>query len=72
MPQVQAADHTPENPAGLTHLAFSLGSKKSVDSLTDELQKAGYPIFSAPRTTGEGYYESFILDPNCNRIAITA
>ena len=65
MPNVHMVDPTPENPAGLTHLAFSLGSMKSVDRLTDELQKGGYPIASAPRKTGDGYYESVILEPDC-------
>jgi lactoylglutathione lyase len=71
MPNVQAVDHAPENPVGITHLAFAVGSKKRVDRLTSELREAGYAIVSAPRTTGDGYYESIILDPDGNRVEIT-
>lgn len=56
---------------GLTHLAISLGNKTAVDTLTNQLNKAGYPIVSQPRTTGDGYYESVILDPDGNRIELT-
>ena len=31
----------------------------------------GYPVISGPRVTGDGYYESCILDPEGNRIEIT-
>ena len=62
---------TSENLVGLTHLAFSAGSKDRVDRLTQKLQAADYPIVSAPRTTGDGYYESVILDPDGNQIEIT-
>lgn len=44
--------------AGLTHLAFSTGSKEAVDSLTRILTTDGYQLMSGPRTTGDGYYES--------------
>ncbi len=56
---------------GLTHLAISVGSIEKVKSLTDELMKAGYRVVSEPRYTGDGYYESCILDPDGNRIELT-
>lgn len=56
---------------GLTHLAISVGSIEKVKSLTDELKKAGYRVVSEPRYTGDGYYESCILDPDGNRIELT-
>ena len=56
---------------GFTHLAMSLGSETAVDALTDQLQEAGYQVISQPRTTGDGYYESVILDPDGNRIELT-
>jgi lactoylglutathione lyase len=56
---------------GITHLAISLGSKEKVDSLTALLRSDGYAIVGEPRTTGDGYYESVILDPENNRIEIT-
>ncbi|EUJ45391.1 VOC family protein [Listeria riparia] len=57
---------------GWAHIAFSLGSKERVDSLTKELQDAGYKLESGPRTTGDGYYESVILDSEGNQVEITA
>ncbi|MBC1562301.1 VOC family protein [Listeria booriae] len=57
---------------GWGHIAFSLGSKERVDSLTKELEDAGYTRESGPRTTGDGYYESVILDSEGNQVEITA
>jgi len=56
---------------GIIHLAFSTGSKEKVDGLTETLRKDGYEIAAEPRTTGDGYYESVILDPENNIIEIT-
>jgi lactoylglutathione lyase len=56
---------------GLAHLAISAGSKSKVDSLTEQLRSEGLEIVGEPRTTGDGYYESVILDPEGNRIEIT-
>lgn len=56
---------------GFIHLAFSTGSKEAVDSLTERLKADGYTVLSGPRTTGDGYYESCILDREGNQIEIT-
>lgn len=56
---------------GITHLAFSTGSKELVNQLTQRLKNDGYEIISGPRTTGDGYYESCVLDPEGNQIEIT-
>lgn len=56
---------------GWTHLAFSVGSKEKVDNLTAELLAAGFEVLSGPRTTGDGYYESVVLDPEGNQLEIT-
>jgi len=56
---------------GYIHLAFSTGSREAVDALTDRLRTDGYRILAGPRTTGDGYYESVVLDPDGNRIEIT-
>ncbi len=56
---------------GLAHIAFQVGSKESVDELTIQLVNDGFELASAPRTTGDGYYESCIFDPELNRIEIT-
>lgn len=63
--------HRLEFGQGLTHIAFSVGSKEMVDNLTNELRANGNTIFSEPRTTGDGYYESVVLDPEGNYIEIT-
>jgi len=57
---------------GLTHLALSVGSESHVDELTQRLKDAGYPVLDGPRRTGDGYYESVVLDPDGNRLEITA
>ena len=57
---------------GLIHIAFSTGSNENVDNLTKKLEIDGYQIISHPRRTGDGYYESTILDPDGNQIEITA
>ena len=56
---------------GLTHIAFSVGSTSAVDDLTEKLRQAGYIVAGEPRRTGDGYYESVVLDPEQNRIEIT-
>lgn len=55
---------------GIAHFSISVGSKQKVDSLTEQLRTDGYTIASEPRTTGDGYYESGILDPEGNYIEI--
>ncbi|MEQ9810416.1 VOC family protein [Streptococcus jiangjianxini] len=56
---------------GLTHLAFSLGSKDAVDDFAYGVQAQGFPIINGPRTTGDGYYEAVILDPEGNQLELT-
>ena len=55
---------------GYVHIAFSLGSKAAVDSLTEILKHDGYDVISGPRTTGDGYYESCIVGIEGNQIEI--
>ena len=56
---------------GYIHLAFSQGSREAVDALTERLRQDGYPVLSGPRVTGDGYYESCVLDPEENQIELT-
>ena len=56
---------------GLTHFAIGVGSKEKVDQLTEQLRKDRFEIVGEPRTTGDGYYESVVLDPEGNRVEIT-
>lgn len=61
----------PESVIGWAHMAVSVGSPEAVDALTDRLRTDGYTIAGEPRTTGDGYYESIVLDPDGNPIEIT-
>jgi lactoylglutathione lyase len=62
---------TSASAAGYAHLAFSLGSTERVAAMTAELHAAGCTVLSAPRWTGDGYYESVVLDPDGNQIELT-
>ncbi len=55
---------------GLTHFALSVENREEVDRLTEILRADGYTIVGEPRTTGDGYYESVVLDPDGNRVEI--
>ncbi len=61
-----------EQRMGLTHLAITIGSEERVEALSERLRTDGYAITDGPRRTGDGYYESVVLDPDGNRIEITA
>ncbi len=56
---------------GLTHFAVSLGSEQEVNALTERLRSDGHPVLDGPRRTGDGYYESVVLDPEGNRVELT-
>jgi lactoylglutathione lyase len=56
---------------GYIHLAISVGAEEQVDALTARLGADGYRVMGAPRRTGDGYYESVVLDPDGNRVEIT-
>lgn len=56
---------------GYVHIAFSVGSREQVDELTETLKKDGFEVVSGPRTTGDGYYESCVIDLEGNQIEIT-
>ncbi|QQO07567.1 VOC family protein [Breznakiella homolactica] len=58
------------NAVGYIHIAISVGSRKNVDEITKQLEKDGFTINSQPRTTGDGYYESSVHDPENNTIEI--
>jgi lactoylglutathione lyase len=57
---------------GLTHLALTVGTERDVDELTSALRADGFKVLDGPRRTGDGYYESVVLDPDGNRIELVA
>jgi lactoylglutathione lyase len=56
---------------GLTHLAIALGEERRVEQLTGVLRQAGFAVLDGPRRTGDGYYESVVVDPDGNRLELT-
>ncbi len=69
---VPALNKYPASPhLGYIHIAVSVGSEKDVDSITENLKKDGFAILDGPRRTGDGYYESVVLDPEGNRVELT-
>jgi len=56
---------------GIIHIAISVGSKEHVVEITEKLRSDEYIIVSEPQTTGDGYFESCVLDSDGNRVEIT-
>ncbi|MFO5569242.1 VOC family protein, partial [Klebsiella pneumoniae] len=52
-------------------LALSVGGAEQVDAIAQRAGAAGI-LISPPRTTGDGYYEAVIADPDGNLIEIVA
>jgi lactoylglutathione lyase len=63
-----AADAT----VGFAHVAFRVGSREAVDAIVARLSGQGVVVASRPRTTGDGYYEAVIEDPEGNRLEVVA
>jgi lactoylglutathione lyase len=70
-PDIAEKVRSKEEHIGIIHFAIAVGSKQKVDELTDSLRNSGHQVVVEPRTTGDGYYESVVLDPEQNRIEIT-
>lgn len=56
---------------GWSHVAFSVGTKEKVLDITQKIIADGYELYSPPRQTGDGYFESCVADPDGNRVEIT-
>ena len=70
-PDIAGVDRAKEH-MGYAHLAVAVAGKEGVDGLTNRLRNDGFAVLSEPRTTGDGYYESCVCDPEGNRIEIVA
>jgi lactoylglutathione lyase len=57
---------------GFIHLAFGTGSMEKVNEKYIEFTRAGFKILRGPRKTGDGYWEFETLDPDNNRIEVSA
>lgn len=72
MPQISDAGIPRGYMMGIAHFAISLGGREKVDVLTERLRTDGFTITGEPRTTGDGYYESVVLDPEGNVVELVA
>jgi lactoylglutathione lyase len=58
--------------SGLIHLSFGVETMVMVDEKLNELKRDSFRILKGPRKTGDGYYEFETLDPDNNRIEVSA
>ena len=72
MPGILPNSNNSNQAFGLAHFAITVGGIEQVNSLTARLRADGYTIASEPRRTGDGYYESAVLDPEGNFIELAA
>jgi len=57
---------------GFAHVAIAIGDEAAVDALAARCKAEGVPVLDGPRRTGDGYYECVVLDPEGNRVEVTA
>jgi lactoylglutathione lyase len=73
MPSIPASKNDPlKQHVGLIHFAINVGSREKVEQLTEIIRKDGYKVIGEPRFTGDGNYESIVLDPDGNRVELMA
>ena len=73
MPNIPKSKNDPmKQYSGIIHFAIQVGSVTRVKQLTETLESDGFKVLSAPRITGDGFFESAILDPEGNRVEIVA
>ncbi len=72
MPNIPASANDPIKQAtGLIHIAISVGSREAVVALTNTMARNDIRVIDPPHDTGDGYFESCVLDPDGNRVEIT-
>ena len=57
---------------GFAHVAIAIGDEAAVDALAARFSADGVTVLDGPRRTGDGYYECVVLDPEGNRVEVTA
>ena len=70
-PDVEGTSGAAPRP-GYAHVAISVGSARQLDEYARRMAAAGIPLLDGPRWTGDGYYEAVVLDPDGNRVELTA
>ena len=70
MQREDIAERHPDPQLGWCHLAFGCTGREEVVALTERLRRDGHPTTGEPRTTGDGYFESVVADPDGNTIEI--
>ena len=68
VPELADAPASPEF-VGWAHIALDVGSKANVDRMAEQARQNS-TLLSAPRMTGDGFYEAVIADPDGNRIEL--
>ncbi len=61
----------PDEVCGWAHVAFCVGAPDRVDALAQRFQRDGL-LVSAPRRTGDGFYEAVIRAPDGTLIELVA
>lgn len=56
---------------GWAHIAIDVGNQATVERMAEAARQEG-TLLSAPRMTGDGFYEAVIADPEGNRIELVA
>lgn len=59
----------PTEACGWAHIAFSVGASERVDAIAERFRRDGL-LVSAPRGTGDGYYEAVVRSPENTLIEI--
>jgi lactoylglutathione lyase len=57
---------------GIIHISFGMENMNMVNEKLIELTQDGFKILRGPRKTGDGYWEFETLDPDNNRIEVSA
>ncbi len=68
----ELAPCAPPPAIGYAHIALSVGTREAVDALVERLRAEGVTVRSEARTTGDGYYEAVVQDPDGNFVEVTA
>lgn len=72
MRRIDVTESSATERLGFAHIAITVGGEANVDAFAARIAADGLTVAGAPRRTGDGYYECVVLDPEGNRVEITA